>query len=208
MSKKKGRRKKNQKYPQATQSVQKTPSNPPCRGKREGSLCFEFPDDWQIEKYDAWTFVKNDKDGQHLGFNGIKERGIRSVDFCAIDAESNLWFVEVKDYRKSTKEYEDGFFTLICDKFLYSMSGLFAARYTAVKKEKEFAEKCASTKKLKFVLHLELPEPKNKWDAAIIDVKDIQEKMEQKFTRIAPNPFLVSMKYPQNLPWSVRNVPA
>ena len=57
MSKKKGRRKKNQKYPQATQSVQKTPSNPPCRGKREGSLCFEFPDDWQIEKYDAWTFV-------------------------------------------------------------------------------------------------------------------------------------------------------
>ena len=154
-------------------------------------MCFEFPDDWQIEKYDAWTFVKNDKDGQRLGFNGIKERGIRSVDFCAIDAESNLWFVEVKDYRKSTKEYEDGFFTLICDKFLYSMSGLFAA-----------------TKKLKFVLHLELPEPKNKWDAAIIDVKDIQEKMEQKFSRIAPNPFLVSMKYPQNLPWSVRNVPA
>ena len=47
-----------------------------------------------------------------------------------------------------------------------------------VEKEKEFAEKCASTKKLKFVLHLELPEQKNKWDAAIIDVKDIQEKME------------------------------
>ena len=73
---------------------------------------------------------------------------------------------------------------------------------------KEFAEKCASTKKLKFVLHLELPEQKNKWDAAIIDVKDIQEKMEQKFSRIAPNPLLVSMEHPQNLPWSVRNVPA
>ena len=136
MSKKKGRRKKDQKYPQDTRLIQGTSSNPPCRGKLEGSLCFEFPDGWHIEKYDAWTFVKNDKDGQHLGFNGIKDRGIRSVDFCAIDAESNLWFVEVKDYRKSTKEYEDGFFTLICDKFLYSMSGLFAARYTAVEKEK------------------------------------------------------------------------
>ena len=208
MGKKKNMRPKKQKYPRTIQPHQNTTSTLSCRDKREGSLCFEFPAGWLIEKYDAWTFVKNDKDGQHLGFNGIKERGIRSVDFCAIDTESSLWLVEVKDYRKSTKEYEDGFFTTISDKFLCSMSGLFAARYAASGSEKEFAEKCTSTTAIKFVLHLEIPEPLNKWDMAIIDIKDIQDKMEQKFSRVAPNPLLASMKYKQSLPWSVRDVSA
>lgn len=185
-----------------------TTPKPSCLGKKEGCLCFEFPDGWDVEKYDAWKFVKNDKDGQYLGFNGIKDHGIRSVDFCAIDTESALWLIEVKDYRKSNKEYEDGFFTTICDKFIYSMSGLFAARYEAVKNEKDFAKKCCNTSILKFVLHLELPEAKNEWDAAIIDVKDVQDKMDQKLSRVAPNPLLVSMKYSQNLPWSVRDVSA
>lgn len=208
MGKNKTKRAKRQKYPQTTQRTQSIASVAPCGGKREGSLCFEFPDGWDVVKYDAWKFVKNDDNGQHLGFNGIKERGIRSVDFCAIDPESKLWLIEVKDYRKSTKDYEDGFFTVICDKFICSMSGLFAARYVAMENEKEFSQKCVNTDTLRFVLHLELPEAKNKWDAAIIDVKDVQDKMDQKFSRVAKNPLLVSMKYPQNLPWSVRDVPA
>lgn len=114
MGKRKNTRQKNQKYPRITNKPQVATSIPPCSGKREGSLCFEPSTGGLIEKYDAWIFVKNDKNNQHLGFNGIKERGIRSVDFCVIDTESNLWLVEVKDYRKSTKEYEEGFFTLIC----------------------------------------------------------------------------------------------
>lgn len=178
----------------------------PCLSKREGCLYFDFPDGWVVEKYDAWKFVKNDKGGQHLGFNGIKDQDIRSVDFCAIDRDSILWFIEVKDYRKSIKKEESVFFRSICDKFLCSMAGLFAARYTARDGEKEFAEKCSCTISMRFVLHLELPEATNKWEAAIIDVKDIQDKMEQKFSRVAPNPLLVSIKYPQNLPWKVRDV--
>lgn len=208
MAKKKKRKPKHQKYPQPVQPVQAATPIPPCRGKREGNLCFEFPEGWEVEKYDAWKFVKNDINGQYLGFNGIKDRGIRSVDFCAIDTESALWLIEVKDYRKSKKEYEDDFFTTICDKFLYSMSGLFAARYGAIGNEKEFAKKSGNTNALKFVLHLELPEATDTWDAATIDVKDVQDKMNQKFSRVAPNPLLVSLKYPQNLPWSVRDVPS
>ena len=82
MSKKKGRRKKDQKYPQDTRLIQGTSSNPPCRGKLEGSLCFEFPDGWHIEKYDAWTFVKMIKMVSILG--SMESRIVVSVPWTFV----------------------------------------------------------------------------------------------------------------------------
>ncbi|MDR2891489.1 MAG: hypothetical protein LBV80_00125 [Deltaproteobacteria bacterium] len=198
--------KRKQKKPSCKISASLVSSHESWQTISEGCQIFSFPKEWIVEKYDAWRFVKYDVGDEHLGFNGIKEKGIKSVDFCAIDTDSCLWLIEVKDFRKGRKDNDIGIFNNIVDKILYSMSGLFAARYTAEREtEKKFAQQAATTQKMRFVLQIEV-QTTTDFDSYFIDIADIQHKMEQKLSRIAPNPIVASMNNLQGLPWNVCDV--
>ena len=54
-------------------------------------LNFDFPDDWIVSKYDAWSFYRN-------RFKGISD-GIKALDLLAVSPTGTAWLIEVKDYR-------------------------------------------------------------------------------------------------------------
>lgn len=54
-------------------------------------LNFDFPDDWQVSKYDDWSYYRNQFAKM---WNGIK-----SLDLLAVDPVQTAWLIEVKDYR-------------------------------------------------------------------------------------------------------------
>jgi hypothetical protein len=56
----------------------------------EGNLCFHFPKDWQVIKYDG---------GNHFYRNQISKcQGTKAVDILAWSGK-DLWLLEVKDFR-------------------------------------------------------------------------------------------------------------
>jgi len=45
----------------------------------EGKLHFDFPENWQVTKYDDWVFYKNQ-------FGKLQD-GLKAIDILAIDTE-------------------------------------------------------------------------------------------------------------------------
>ena len=53
---------------------------------------FDFLDEWYIDKYDEWSFYRNQ-------FIRMCD-GIKSLDLLAIDSDKTAWLIEVKDYQQ------------------------------------------------------------------------------------------------------------
>ncbi len=58
----------------------------------EGDLTFHFPDQWQVAKFDQWSFCR--KQFQYVC------GGAKSLDVLAIGPRRSLWLIEIKDYRR------------------------------------------------------------------------------------------------------------
>ena len=166
----------------------------------EGSLTFEFPDDWQITKYDDWEFYRN---------KFIKiQNGLKALDILAIDASKTLWFIEVKDYRQNKRTKSIDLADEIALKVLYTLASLLPAKLSTLSNnpnEKNFAQNALQAKEIKIVLHLEQVIKQSKLRPRAINSIDIKEKLRAKLKAIDSHPLVVEMANMQNLLWTVSN---
>lgn len=169
----------------------------------EGSLTFEFPDNWQITKYDDWEFYRNQ-------FIKIQD-GLKALDILAIDASKTLWFIEVKDYRQNTRTKTIDLADEIALKVLYTLASLLPAKLSTLSNnpnEKEFAQNALQAKEIKIVLHLEQVAKHSKLYPRAIDPSKVKEKLRAKLKAIDPHPLVVDMANVQKLEkWTISPTP-
>ena len=55
-------------------------------------LTFTFSAGWSADKYDDWSFYRNQ-------FGKMRD-GIKAIDLLVLDPDNTAWFVEVRDYRR------------------------------------------------------------------------------------------------------------
>jgi len=162
----------------------------------EGSLAFSFPDTWRVAKYDGWAFYRNQFKDSCLG--------CKAVDFLAIDPDrSELWLIEVKDYRRSPREKNITMWDEMALKTLHTLAGIFAAKCNAVDEAKEIATQCLACTRLRAVLHLQQPIQHSRLFPRVFNPADVQQKIRQLLRPIDAHPRVMEMDYMQGAAWTV-----
>jgi hypothetical protein len=164
----------------------------------EGSITFDFPDGFVVQKLDDTTFYR--KHFQSL------VQGLKAVDFLAFGSrESELWFLEVKDYRAHRRTKTIDLFDEVSQKVLSSLACLLAMRANAnVSDEQVFAKKAAKQIRLKVVLHLEQPEKPSKLFPRVVDPSNVRIKLRQKVRSIDSKAEFSSIAFCRNVPWEAQ----
>jgi hypothetical protein len=162
----------------------------------EGRLRFDFGTSGLAEKYDDWSFFRN----QFQSTCG----GAKAVDMICI-ATQTCWLIEIKDYRlnKRTKPQDLG--DEVAIKVRDTLAGLMAAKMNANEAtEKNFAKKATSTKSLKVVLHLEQPEKHSKLRPRAIDPAAVKQSLKRQLRAIDAHPSIVNQNtLSANMTWTV-----
>lgn len=117
----------------------------------EGNLTFDFPEGWNVAKFDEWSFYRN----QFRYLCG----GSKGMDILALDPASGcLWQIEVKDYRLHRRVKAGGVAEEVVQKARDTLAALAAARTNASDDgEKAMADAALRCRRLRLVLHLEQP---------------------------------------------------
>jgi hypothetical protein len=162
----------------------------------EGRLQFTFGSLCQAEKYDDWSFFRN----QFQNTCG----GAKAVDFICLSRNTS-WLIEVKDYRqhKRTKPQDIG--DEIAIKVRDTLAGLVAAKVNATNPdEKTFAKKALQSKTIKVVLHLEQPEKHSRLFPRAIDPASVTQSLKRQLKAIDAHPRIVNRtKIAANMDWTV-----
>lgn len=159
-------------------------------------LLFDFPDDWQVGKYDDWSFYRNQFSRM---WNGIK-----SLDLLAIDSDKTAWLIEVKDYRVNSRTKPSDLGEEIAHKAFDTLAAIIPAKIHATDpNEKRLSRAVSASSKLRVVLHLEQPEKHSKLRPRAINPADVQQKIRQLLKPVDAHPLVVEMKEMRNLEWNV-----
>ncbi len=86
-------------------------------------LCFDFPDDWLVTKYDDWAFYRKQ-------FVRMWD-GIKAVDLLALSPEGTLYLIEAKDYRRHRREKGLGIADEAAHKAFDTLAALLPAKIRA-----------------------------------------------------------------------------
>jgi hypothetical protein len=164
----------------------------------EGSITFDFPNGFVVQKLDDTTFYKK-------LFQSFAQ-GSKAVDFLAFDPnKSEVWFLEVKDYRAHRRIKTIDLFDEIAQKVLSSLACLLAMRANAViPAEQNFAEFATKNLQLKVVLHLEQPVKPSKLFPQVVDPKNLRDKLRQKIRPIDNKAEFSSIAFRRNVPWEAQ----
>lgn len=126
---------------------------------------FSFPAGWEILKYDGYDWPYYDQELRHirLRINSDAEIGIRAVDLVARGA-GKLWLIEIKDYRKKSREKGETLEDEFARKIFDTLAGLALARFQATRQDdRNSARNFLVAQNLVAVLHLEgEPQPLRK----------------------------------------------
>ncbi|MGZ4970941.1 MAG: hypothetical protein ACXV8O_02465 [Methylobacter sp.] len=87
-------------------------------------LNFDFPNDWQVSKYDDWSFYRNQ-------FSRMRN-GIKSLDLLAIDPNKTAWLIEVKDYRINSRTKPSDLGEEIAHKVFDTLAAIIPAKIHAI----------------------------------------------------------------------------
>ena len=159
-------------------------------------LNFDFPDDWQVSKYDDWSFYRNRF--AHM-WNGIK-----ALDLLAIDTDKTTWLIEVKDYRVNPRTKPSDLGEEVAHKIFDTLAAIIPAKINATNSdEKRLARAVSASRKLRVVLHLEQPEKHSKLRPRAINPADVQQKMRQLLKPVDAHPLVVDMRSMRGLEWQV-----
>lgn len=155
----------------------------------EGSLKFWFDDALVPWKYDASGFYRN----HFQSFAG----GAKGVDFLC-QTRDTLWLIEVKDLGEE-----------VAEKVRDTLAGLAVLRVNSNDPDEKKREGAAlKQKRLRVVLHLELPKLKrvSKLYPSVKLNFDIQEHLKAVVRAVDPHPKVVSLSDGlQHCPWTVTN---
>lgn len=159
-------------------------------------LNFDFPDDWQVGKYDGWSFYR--KRFSRM-WNGIK-----SLDLLAIDSDKTAWLIEVKDYRVNSRTKPSDLSEEVAHKVFDTLAAIIPAKvHASHTDEKQLARAISASRKLRVVLHLEQPEKHSKLRPRAINPADVQQKIRQLLKPIDAHPRVVEMVSMEKLEWTV-----
>lgn len=159
-------------------------------------LNFDFPDDWQVGKYDDWSFYRNQ-------FITIKD-GIKSLDLLAVDPNKTAWLIEVKDYRLHPRTKPSALGIEVAYKVFDTLAAIIPAKIHATHSdEKQLACAVSASLKLRVVLHLEQPAKHSKLRPRAINPADVQQKIRQLLKPVDAHPLVVEMKSMRGLEWHV-----
>ena len=164
----------------------------------EGRLTFVFPEKWEALKHDSTKFYRK----RFQSFAG----GSPAVDLVAFDASgSELWLIEVKDYRTDRRTKAKDLFDEMAAKVSSTLSGLVAARANASDGSESFALRALTKISLRVVLCLEQPDKPSRLHPQVIDPKTAKLKMRQRLRPVDPHA-VVGDKVSLNvlMPWQVR----
>lgn len=167
----------------------------------EDHLAHDFPDEWEAEPYDRWSFYRR----QFQNCCG----GNKAVDFLAYDpGERTLWLVEIKDYRqyRRSKDEKISLWDEVATKVRDTLAGLFAVKVNQQDKEALFGKLAARAKRLKVVLHLEQPVRHSKLFPRAYNPADVQQKLKQIIKPIDAHPHVIELNDAACVPWSVVSI--
>ncbi len=159
-------------------------------------ITFDFPDNWNVGKYDDWSFYRNQFSRM---WNGIK-----AVDLIAVDPAANsLWLIEVKDYRVNQRTKPSDLGEEVALKVFDTLAGMLPAKVHANDvAEQNMAIHALSCKYLRVVLHLEQPRKHSKLFPRSIDPANLQQKIRQLVKPIDAHPRVVEIASMDRLSWT------
>jgi hypothetical protein len=159
-------------------------------------LNFYFPDNWQVSKYDDWSFYRNQF--------ACMWNGIKSLDLLAIDPDKTTWLIEAKDYRVNPRTKPSDLGEEVAHKVFDTLAAIIPAKIHATNSdEKQLARAVSASRKLRVVLHLEQPDKHSKLRPCAINPADVQQKMRQLLKPVDAHPLVVDMKSMRGLEWRV-----
>lgn len=155
-------------------------------------LTFSFPEGWDAQKFDEWSFYRNQF--------GKQRNGIKAVDALVVDPEKCAFFIEVKDYRHPDTEKPSELPAAIAAKVLDTLAAMIPARlHAAEKDEKALAAAVLKCRSLRVVAHIELPQR----HIPVVDLADVKQKLGQLLRAVDAHPKVVSMRDLKGLKWTV-----
>lgn len=162
----------------------------------EGRLRFNFGASCLAEKYDDWSFFRN----QFQSTCG----GAKAVDMVCLSSRV-CWLIEIKDYREHQRTKPQDLGDEIAAKVRDTLAGLFAAKIRANEPtESDFSKKAIQSKAIKVVLHLEQPEKHSKLRPRAIDPAAIKQSLKRQLRAIDAHPNIVNQQtLSPNMDWTV-----
>lgn len=163
----------------------------------EGSLKFDFPTGWLAEKFDDWSFYRN----QFQTVCG----SAKAVDVMAVDPNTCFWNIEAKDYRRHRRTKTINIADEVAIKVRDSLAAIVAANSNANDpREKSFARRALRCASVRVVLHLEQPQKHSKLFPRAISPANVTQRLKQLIKAIDPHPLVVEKSHMQGLPWTVQ----
>lgn len=166
----------------------------------EQQLACDFPDAWEVTKYDDWAFYRNQFQSSCAGN--------KAMDFLGLDPASNiLWMVEMKDYRRGPRDEDKiHLWDEIAIKARDTLAGLFAAKMETGHADHAFAKASFRAMKLRVVLHLEQPKSHSRLFPRAFDRADVQQKIKQLVKPIDAHPVVVELHDMSRVPWTAVSI--
>ena len=116
----------------------------------EGDLTFTFPDDCEVDKYDEWSFYRNQ-------FQPVAG-GSKAVDILCVSGDA-AWLIEIKDYRQHPRTKPSDIGDELASKVRDTLAGLAAASSNANSRdERALARRALQRRRWRVVLHLRTAE--------------------------------------------------
>lgn len=163
----------------------------------EGSLTFDFPDDWEVSPYDRWSYYRN----QFQQVCG----GSKAVDIVGLESNECLWTIEVKDYRRRRRTKTIDLADEVAAKVRDTLAGLAAAQTQAGDAaEQAAARRAMRCKRFRVVLHLEQPPQRSKLFPRAIDPARVRQRLRQLIKAVDPHPLVLETSRMNGVAWSVR----
>lgn len=146
----------------------------------EGRLQFVFGSSCHAEKYDEWSFYRNQ-------FQSTCS-GVKAVDMICV-SNNTSWLIEIKDYRQHKRTKPQDLGDEVAIKMGNTLTGLVAAKMNANdSSEQGFAKKVIQSKAIKVVLHLEQPEKHSKLFPRAVDPVAVKQSLKRQLRAIDAHP--------------------
>ena len=161
----------------------------------EGRLSFHFQGVKLATQYDNWQHYRN----QYSSACGSS----KAVDFI-VCKKSEVWLIEVKDYRQNKRSKEIDLAEEVALKVRDTLAGLVSAQFLATDaQERSDAKAALSQRKLRVALHLQQPKNRNRLFPRLYNPANLTLKLEQQLRFIDPHPLVTDTT---NFPTSLGSV--
>lgn len=163
-------------------------------------LRFEFPEGWNVSKYDDWPFYKN----QFQKIKAIEGDGVKAIDIVAVSPDRSLWLIEVKDFRLHPRIKPLEISQEIALKAFDTLAALLPARLNSnTEEELKISTLALKATRLRVVFYLAQPLKHSRLFPRAIDPATVKMKLRQRVRSIDPHPVVAEHGIAQNLPWTV-----